>query len=140
MTLITAQLALGNVEDAVRFANHIDAVLCCAREVPLHPKKPGYHLPIHDGFPIEPAALDGAYHFLDEQLSLKHLVLVYCGHGTSRSASVLCGYLALRQCATPEAVLKSIRRLRPEVSPSRITFRSIETYARKGVNAREASL
>ena len=37
MTLITARLALGNAEDPARFANHVDAVLCCARGVPLFP-------------------------------------------------------------------------------------------------------
>jgi predicted protein tyrosine phosphatase len=109
------------------YSNHIDAVLCCAREVPLFPTKPGHHLRIDDGVTI---ALKLAYEFLDEHLAAGQLVLVYCGPGASRSAAVLCGYLALKSAAEPHTVLKSIQRLRPEVDPSRSTLQSVERYVR----------
>ena len=128
VTLTTAHLALGNSGDPARFADHIDAVLCCASEIPLFPGKPGHHLRIDDGSPIGAEALERAYRFLDEQLGARHLVLVYCGHGLSRSPSVLSGYLALKQGAAPAAILASIQRLRPEVEPSAVTFRSVERY------------
>ncbi len=63
MTLITPQLALGSREDPARFATSVDAFLCCAREVPLFPGKPGHHLRLDDGYPVKAADLQQAFHF-----------------------------------------------------------------------------
>lgn len=128
MTLITKQLALGDRDDPMKHAQHVDAFLCCASELPLPPKKPSHHLPLKDGLPIDHELLDTAFRFLDEQLQAKHFVLIYCGHGTSRSASVLVGYLALKSGEDINATLHQIQRLRPAVSPSRGTWRAIAGY------------
>jgi protein-tyrosine phosphatase len=136
MTLITSYLALGNSSDPIQFADHVDAVLCCATEVPLYPGKPGHHLRISDGLPIEAKALEEAFQFLDEQIAEAHLVLVYCGHGTSRSVSVLCGYLALKQKAPINEILKIVRQLRPRVKPSPTTFKSVERHVHSLIQAR----
>lgn len=128
MTLITPQLALGDCDDPVKHGQHVDAFLCCASELPIPAKKPGHHLPLKDGLPIGQDLLEAAFRFLDEQLEAKRLVLIYCGHGTSRSASVLAGYLALKSGQDLEAVLGQVRRLRPAVSPSRGTWQAIAGY------------
>jgi protein-tyrosine phosphatase len=90
--------------------------------------KPGHHLPLVDGEPIDDQSLDAASRFLDEQLEAKRLVLVYCAAGRSRSVSVLTGYLALKSSKAPHAILRQIRKLRPEVSPSESTFESVARY------------
>jgi protein-tyrosine phosphatase len=128
MTLITSHLALGNARDPFLFAKDLDAVLCCAAEIPLYPGKPGCHLRLQDGVPVEAPLLEQAFAFLDEQLRENRFTLVYCGYGTSRSVSILCGYLALRQKISPSQVLTNIRRLRPEANPARVLFQSVERY------------
>lgn len=128
MTLITSQLALGDRDDPVKCGQHIEAYLCCAAEIPLPQKKPGHRLALKNGLPIDGELLDAAFLFLDEQLRAKRLVLIYCGYGSSRSASVIAGYLALRSGENLNDVLARIRRLRPEVSPSPGTFQSIARY------------
>ena len=128
MTLITSHLALGNAHDPSLFAKDLDAVLCCAAEVPLYPGKPGLHLRLQDGAPVDATLLEQAFAFLDERMAQGHFTLVYCGHGTSRSVSILCGYLALRQNTPPHNILTAVRRLRPEASPSALTFQSVERY------------
>ncbi len=125
MTLITPHLALGNCQDPVKHSQHIDALLCCACELPLPPGKPSHHLPLYDGEPIEPEFLELAFRFIDEQLQAKHLVLVYCGHGLSRSVSVLTGYLASKSFESPDEILAKIRKLRPAANPSSPTFQSV---------------
>jgi protein-tyrosine phosphatase len=85
-------------------------------------------LPWQDGAPIDDQTLDAAFRFLDEQLDAKHLVLVYCAAGRSRSVSVLTGYLALRNSASRKAVLRRIRKLRPAVCSSGPTSESVVAY------------
>jgi protein-tyrosine phosphatase len=131
MTLITAQLALGNSKDPQLYADHIDAALCCAREIPLVRKKPGHHLKLDDGHAIPDVYLANAYEFLDQHLAAKHLVLVYCAQGISRSASVLCGYLALKSGEPLDQVLDSVRRLRPAVDPTKSTFEAVKKYVER---------
>jgi hypothetical protein len=131
MTLITPQLALGDWEDPFKYSQHVDAFLCCAREVQLPKARPGLHLTLDDGFTLEDEALDAAFQFLDEQLQAKRLVLIYCGQGRSRSVSVLIGYLALKGQEAPDRILDRIRKLRPGVSPSASTFRSIVAYVNR---------
>ncbi len=128
MTLITPQLALGNRDDPVRNGQYVQAYLCCAAEIPLPRNKPGHQIALKDGLAIEAALLDEAFRFLDGQLREKRLVLVYCGQGISRSPSVLAGYLASRSGKDLEDVLTTIRRLRPEISPSAATVKSIARY------------
>jgi protein-tyrosine phosphatase len=128
MTLITPQLALGDSEDPAKHCRHIDAFLCCAEEIPLPRNKPGHHLALRDGSPIDDQSFDAAFRFLDEQLQAKRLVLVYCGRGLSRSVSVITGYLALRNSKAPHVILRQIRKLRPEVCPSEPTFQSMVRY------------
>lgn len=128
MTLITAQLAVGDWCDATTHAEVIDAFLCCAKELPLPRNKPGYHLPIQDGDPIDNQNLEAAFRFLDEQLHTGHLVLVYCAAGFSRSPSIITGYLALRNSESPKALLRKIQKLRPAVRPSGPTFESVVQY------------
>lgn len=134
MTLITPQLALGDREDPIKYARHFDSVLCCAEEIPLFPKKPGHHLPLQDGAVANESALDAAFRFLDEQVQAKRLVLVYCGHGLSRSVSVLAGFIALKSSEAPETVLDRIRKLRPGVCPSAATFKSVAQYVERRRN------
>ena len=128
MTLITSQLALGDCDDPLTHAEHLDAYLCCAQELVLPRNKPGYHLPIRDGAPIDGSSLNAAFRFLDEQLKANRLVLVYCAAGFSRSVSVLTGYLALRNSESPKFVLQQIRKLRPAADPSEPTFHSVVQY------------
>jgi protein-tyrosine phosphatase len=90
--------------------------------------KPGFHLPLRDGEPIDGYSLDAAFRFLDEQLQAERVVLVYCAAGRSRSVSAISGYLALRKSQSPKAVLRRIRELRPEACPSEPTFESVVQY------------
>ena len=71
MTLITPHLAVGHFEDSVRYERQIDAFLCCAEELLMPQGKPGFHLPLRDGEPIDGHNLDTAFRFLDEQLQEK---------------------------------------------------------------------
>jgi len=128
MTLITSQLALGDCHDAAIHSEQVDAFLCCAEELTLPRNKPGHHLPITVGAPFDSPALEAAFRFLDEQLKSKRLVLVYCAAGSSRSASVLIGYLAMRNAESPKSMLRRIRKLRPAVRPSELTFQSVVQY------------
>jgi protein-tyrosine phosphatase len=128
MTLVTAQLALGDSEDPVKYQSQIDAFLCCAEEIPIPRNKPGHHLSLRDGEPIDDQSLDAAFRFLDEQLQAKRFVLTYCAAGRSRSVSVITGYLALRNSKAPHVILRQIRRLRPGVCPSEPTFQSVVRY------------
>jgi protein-tyrosine phosphatase len=118
----------GAVRDANIHAEKIDAFLCCAKELSLPRNKPGYHLPLQDGDPIDNQNLEAAFRFLDEQLHAKRLVLVYCAAGFSRSPSIITGYLALRNSESPKAVLRKIRKLRPAVHPSGPTLESVIQY------------
>ena len=129
MTLITAQLAVGEFEDPVKYEGQIDAFLCCAEGLLMPQGKPGLHLPLRDGEPIDGHNLDAAFRFLDEQLQEERVVLVYFAAGRSRSVSVIAGYLAMRNSQSPRAVLRRIRKLRPEVCPSESTFQSVVQYA-----------
>ena len=122
MTLITPQLAVGDWHDALVHSERADAFLCCARELVLPRNKPGYHLPIEDGAPIDGPGLDAAFRFLDDQLKAERLGLAHCAAGFSRSISVVTGYLALRNSESPKSVLRRIRKLRPAVRPSEPTF------------------
>jgi protein-tyrosine phosphatase len=128
MTLITSQLALGGRHDPLTHSEHIEAFLCCAQELALPRNKPGYHLPIRDGAPIDGPGLEAAFRFLDEQLKAGRLILIYCGAGFSRSVAVITGYLALRTSESPKSVLRRIRKLRPAVDPSELTFQSVMQY------------
>jgi protein-tyrosine phosphatase len=128
VTLITPHLALGDSEDPVKYWSQMDAFLCCAERLSIPQGKPGFHLPLRDGEPIDDQSLDAAFRFLDEQLRAKRLVLVYCAAGRSRSVSVITGYLALRSSRAPHVILRQIRKLRPEVCPSEPTFQSVVRY------------
>ncbi len=128
MTLITPQLALGDSEDPAKHWLDIDAFLCCAEEISLPKTKPGHHLALRDGSLIDDQSFDVAFRFLDEQLQAKRLVLVYCGRGLSRSVSVITGYLALRHSKAPHVILRRIRKLRPQICPSELTFQSMVQY------------
>jgi len=128
MTLITPHLAVGDSEDPVKCEQQIDAFLCCAEELIMPHGKPGFHLPLRDGEPIDGHNLDAAFRFLDEQLQAKRVVLVYCAAGRSRSVSVITGYLALRNSKAPHVILRRIRKLRPEAGPSEPTFESVVRY------------
>jgi len=44
-------------------------------------------------------------------MAVKRTTLVYCRHGASRSASVLCGYLAWKQQTPPGQVLEAVKQL-----------------------------
>jgi protein-tyrosine phosphatase len=125
MTLISPHLAVGDSEDPVKCERQIDAFLCCAEELLIPQGKPGFHLPLRDGEPMDGHNLDAAFRFLDEQMQAERVVLVYCAAGRSRSVSVITGYLALRNSESPKAVLRRIRKLRPGVSPSDPTFQSV---------------
>lgn len=128
MTLITPRFAIGDRNDPNKWFKHLDAFLCCAAELPLPSGKPGFHLALMDGMPVEHVLLEAAFAFLDEQLALRHTVLVYCGHGFSRSVSVLTGYLAWKSAEPPDRVLEQVRKLRPEICPSVTTYESIIRY------------
>jgi protein-tyrosine phosphatase len=82
-------------------------------------------LPLRDGEPIDGHNLDAAFRFLDEQMQAERVALVYRAAGRSRSVSVIAGYLAMRNSQSPRAVLRRIRKLRPEVCPSEATFESV---------------
>jgi predicted protein tyrosine phosphatase len=122
MTMITSHLALGDQNDPARYQNEIDAVLCCADNVALFPGKPGHHLRLSNVSPADPTDIDEAFEFLDRQLAAGKLVLVYCQHGSSRSASVLCGYLARKTGKSMESILAAMKALRPQIAPSSIIF------------------
>jgi protein-tyrosine phosphatase len=128
MTLITPHLAVGDSEDPVKYERQIDAFLCCAEELIIPQGKPGFHLPLRDGEPIDSHNLDAAFRFLDEQVQAERVVLVYCAAGRSRSLSVMTGYLALRNSKTPHVILRQIRKLRLDVYPSEPTFESVVQY------------
>lgn len=59
------------------------------------------------------------------QLHDERFVLVYCGHGLSRSVSILTGYLALKSGESPEAVLN----IRSESSAPRSIRRHVHSRA-----------
>jgi protein-tyrosine phosphatase len=128
MTLISPHLAVGDSEDPVKCERQIDAFLCCAEELLIPQGKPGFHLPLRDGEPIDGHNLDAAFRFLDEQMQAERVVLVYCAAGRSRSVSVITGYLALRNSKAPHVILRRIRKLRPEVCPSEPTLESVVQY------------
>lgn len=107
-------MALGDCNDPIQQGHYVDAFLCCGAEIPLPRKKPSHHLALQDGLPIDSKLLDAAFRFLDEQLREKHFVLVYCGHGTSRSASVIAGYVALKSGEELNDVLTP----NPTIAPS----------------------
>ena len=123
-----ATIGFGRFEDPGKFWPHIDAFVCCAEEIPLVKQKPGHHVPLLDGPPIEDQSLDAAFRFLDEQLAVGRLVLLYCGEGRSRSVSVIVGYLGTKSGEDPGVLLQQIRRLRPAVWPSELTIQSVVRY------------
>ena len=128
LDFVTDRIAIGSAGAARFRADEFDAVLDCAFEVPLVGGRPGLHLPLIDDDPIPERYLDRAIEFLDEHAGAGRRVLVHCMGGMSRSVSVVCAYLALREDAPLEEVLRRIQLRRPLANPAEEVWASVERY------------
>ena len=117
MTLITSQLAIGDQYDPKECFADVDAFLCCAAELTLLRGKPGFHLPLIDGQPVDVDGLRAAYVFLDKETSEHHLILIYCQQGLCRSVAVLTGYLVWKGLDSAAKILERIQKSRSSVCP-----------------------
>jgi protein-tyrosine phosphatase len=128
MDFITPHIAIGSASAPVLYAGEYEAILNCAAEVRLESGVPGLHLHLLDMDPIPDRDLDRAIAFLDQQIREGRRVLVHCVGGISRSVSVVCAYLALREERSPDEALEMVQRRRLQANPDPEVFTSVKYY------------
>lgn len=89
-------------------------------------------LPVRDRAAPTPAQLRTGVEFLDAARAAGHGVLVFCGGGAGRSATLYAAWLMTREKATAREAIALLQNRRPRVSPTRRQMAALESWAREG--------
>ncbi|MEW6078101.1 MAG: dual specificity protein phosphatase family protein [Thermodesulfobacteriota bacterium] len=82
------------------------------------------HIPVDDGEPPSPQAMNQAVDFIQSALAEDLPVAVHCLEGRGRTGVILCGWLARVEALAPDAAIRRVRDLRYHTvfSPSQRAF------------------
>ncbi|MCB1119044.1 MAG: dual specificity protein phosphatase family protein, partial [Chlamydiia bacterium] len=109
----------------------ITHIVCCTEDsVHYHEGKFSYYnvtLTDTDDADIT-SHLDGAYQFIEKAIKEEGRVLVHCGAGVSRSASVVIAYLMKKEGADYQSTFNFVKTKRPCVNPNRGFVRQLQSY------------
>jgi protein-tyrosine phosphatase len=93
------------------------------------------HLPTRDGCPVSRRALALGVAWVNARLRAGEVVYIHCEHGIGRSALLAACVLVSRGATAGEA-LRTLKRARPVVSPSRAQLRALLRWSRRTAGER----
>lgn len=85
----------------------------------------GLYVPVEDGYPLIPAVFALGVPFVREQKQLGRRVLIACGAGISRSATVAIAVLKEEERLSLEAAFHVVRQGNPRALPDQIHWESL---------------
>ena len=105
----------------------IKAMLHLADDVRL-PGIISLYLPVDDGEPLPPSALQTGVEFVRSQKALDHRVLVACGAGISRSVSFAIAALKEEEGLSLVDAYHAVWQVHPEAMPHPALWQSLQAY------------
>lgn len=122
MDQITPIIWLGNMGDAVNVAelqaHKITAILCLEASTKFVPGFERRVVPMDDGVPDQDILMQQSLTYADELLDAKHVLLIHCAAGISRSSTVTIGVLMKREQKSWDEAESFVRARRPMIFPN----------------------
>ena len=137
MTKVSKKLFLGSLDDADQLAvcnpQKIKTVVVLCADKPENPSERirYVHIPVLDARPTARPVFESVLSAIGDAVEVGR-VLVCCGAGMSRSASLLAAYLHRTEFRGFDDAIAHLKLLRPAVSTSNVLVGSIKEHLQNG--------